>query len=585
MKAPKLTTGALGQAGQWNSLVDDASGASSLLAHNDLGHFFFSSNPSNGQTITLTINGTAITLTGKTGTLTTAGDFKIQSALAATETVVINFLQNPWTTNANQVALSLANQELLGYVGIGSFFPDIVFYSLNTTMNAPLTSLSGSTTFTGGSYTTDARKLYVEPGTYYINGTQTKFTGGTTPAVTAPVSNPRIDLLVIDNTGTLLWVTGTESASPVPPTYPTYTKVPICELFNVVGETALYDLANQQAGQGYIQADVRAITGAVTDFTNISQDFIPDADNTRNLGSPSKEFATIYAHNILSGSQPVAFTKFAGSGADGALAISSGTTTINLGGASYFEKNYTSISITGSGQLTFSNPSSNGCVVVLKSQGNVTLTSSATPNILGDGLGASASTDGCGLSVGPGAPIANNVSFEQPGPATEVAYFVNGGIGVHVAAGPYARSSVFSGAGGGIGSNTANNGAGGTGGLGILIECGGALNFTSTITSKGSAGGNGSGSSSWGGSYSSAGGGGSSSNGGAGTSSNTGVSSPTTTNGAGGGGGGSVVILYNSVTANTGTVTVTGGAGGTGTGTNGAAGGNGFSFVGQNIFN
>jgi len=33
--------------------------------------------------------------------------------------------------------------------------------------------------------------------------------------------------------------------------------VVLCEVYHVVGETALYDYENQQAGQGYIYNDVR----------------------------------------------------------------------------------------------------------------------------------------------------------------------------------------------------------------------------------------------------------------------------------------------------------------------------------------
>jgi hypothetical protein len=579
MKSFKLVSGALGQPGQYNTLVDDAKGASALLAHQQLGAFALGTNPSNAQTLTFTVNGTGIVLTGKTGSIANPGEFKIVGTAALTLANVMNLLQNPWLTNANQIALTLANQQLLAYIGVSLSGTTITVYSLNTTISASLTSFSGSTTFTSGSYTAQTMELYVEPGTYYINGTQVKFAGGSTPLVTAPVSNPRIDLLTIDNTGTLAWTTGSENVSPVPPTYPTYTKVPICELYNVVGETALYDFANQQSGQGYIQADVRSFPDVITDFTNISQDFIPDADNTRNLGSNAKQFNTIYSHNILSGGQPVAFTKFGGTGADGALSITSGTTTINLGGASYYVKNYSSISITGTGQLTFSNPSANGCVVVLKSTGNVTITSSATPAILGDSLGASAGNHGVSLSgKGPRSPYSFASNFGQPGPSIETTYTNIVGEGVYLSAGPFSAQSVFAGAGAGGGS--INAGTNGAGGLGLYIECEGALNFTQTITCKGQNGGNGSGSTSWT-TAASTSGGGSNTDGGVGTSevANTGA---TTTFGGSGGGGGCVVILYNSLTANSGTITVTGGTGGTGTRQGGQSGGTGFSYVGLN---
>jgi hypothetical protein len=106
--------------------------------------------------------------------------------------------------------------------------------------------------------TTPGMTLYVEPGVFYIGITRVIFTGGNSPAFTAPVSNPRIDILTIDNTGTLAITQGTENASPSAPSYPA-NKVVICEVYHVVGETALYDNDSQVAGQGYILNDVRPL--------------------------------------------------------------------------------------------------------------------------------------------------------------------------------------------------------------------------------------------------------------------------------------------------------------------------------------
>ena len=55
--------------------------------------------------------------------------------------------------------------------------------------------------------------------------------------------------------------------------------------------------------------------------------------------------------------------KFGGTGADGALSITSGTTTIDCANAAVVIKNYTSISITETGALAFSNPNTNGTTV------------------------------------------------------------------------------------------------------------------------------------------------------------------------------------------------------------------------------
>jgi hypothetical protein len=115
-------------------------------------------------------------------------------------------------------------------------------------------------TVTSGTWTAQTMQLYVQDGTYYIAGTRYLFAGGSTPTVTAPTSHPRIDVLTINSSGALAWTVGTESATPSAPAYPTAT-VAICELYNVVGETGLYDNENQQNGHGYIYNDVRPIIG------------------------------------------------------------------------------------------------------------------------------------------------------------------------------------------------------------------------------------------------------------------------------------------------------------------------------------
>ncbi len=433
--------------------------------------------------------------------------------------------------------------------------------------------------------TTPGMTLYVENGAYYINGVRYLFAGGSSPTFTAPVSNPRIDVLSIDTTGTINITEGTEASSPAVPSYPE-NQVSICEVYHVVGETAIYTSNSSSYGwtstQGYIQNDVRPSIAYGPNFAAVGEDIIPDAADTRNLGASGKQWNNIYGQNIYNNGALVAATKFGGTGADGALSISSGTTTINLGGASYFEKNYSSISITGTGQLTFSNPSANGCVVVLKCSGNCTITSTASPAILGDGLGAAAGNNGVGFTKGPTAPTSfgyNNYPGGTGFLSPSQSYIGINGKGVNLASGPYARLGVFSGAGGGTAPGAQNTGAGGSGGIGVLIEVAAYLDFTGAITSKGSAGANGSGSASWGGDFYSASGWGSNSDGGEGGQQH--APSSSSTCGGGGGGGGCVVILYNFLTANSGTITVTGGPGGTGS-YSGAAGGNGFSYVGLN---
>ena len=290
----------------------------------------------------------------------------------------------------------------------------------------------------------------------------------------------------------------------------------------------------------------------------------------------------------------VGFTKFGGTGADGALSITSGTTTINCAGAAVVVKNYTSISITGTGQLAFSNPHANGTVIILKSQGAVTLTSSATPMIDASAMGAAGgaavavsyptNSNGNNGTVGlvnliqtnfgikgtqsppaGGAGGALPTAFSYKNPTVQALYkycFINVGGG---GASGSAQSSP-------MGSGSATSGAGGNGGGGLIIECGGAWNFTTTsgISVAGGAGGNGS-------------------------------ASPAgnRAGGGGGGGGGHCLAFYNTLTANSGTITIAGGsgvdtaggggggassitAGNNGTDPTGGTGGAGFSLVAAN---
>lgn len=252
--------------------------------------------------------------------------------------------------------------------------------------------------------------------------------------------------------------------------------------------------------------------------------------------------------------------KFGGTGVDGALSITSGATNIDLAGAQVVTKNYTSISITGTGYLTFTNPHANGTIVVLKSQGNVTITTSATNAIdMRDLGGQTSSAYGNGLIISTNAGKTGTVSGGSGTP-----------LGIHNAKSVSGKCiNVYCGAGGGAGNFGA---AGGKGAGGLYIECAGAWNVTGTINLSGSTGtgggtganqqtGGGSGGASW-------------------ADGTAGTSTTSTALGAGGGGGGGVFIgLYNTLTANSGTYTVTGGASG---GFYAGPGGDGYYYVGLN---
>jgi hypothetical protein len=293
MRSFRVVAGQTGFASQFDNLRHDARGGSFLLAHQQLGAFALPTTPTNGQTITFTVNGTAITLTAVTGTPTNPGDVKAPGTAAAFAANVLALLNQPQTTTANGIALSAIDQQLLSYVSFSLVGTTITLSSANNSIFAPLSSLTASTTVTGASWTAQTMQLYVEPGVVYVNATRVIFSGGSTPTVTAPSGNPRIDVLSMDGSGTLAWTTGTESATPSAPTYPS-DKVALCELYNVVGETALYDFENQQSGQGYIYNDVRPFLGERMNWGAFPLNLIPDTDNTRNLGSASFRFASIY---------------------------------------------------------------------------------------------------------------------------------------------------------------------------------------------------------------------------------------------------------------------------------------------------
>ena len=294
-------------------------------------------------------------------------------------------------------------------------------------MNDTVTGLSG---FATHQQATPDLTLKVEPGVANLKGKVVKFAGGNSPSFAAPSVDPRIDLLVMDDTGTLSLVSGAESPSPTPPDFPD-DKFVIVEVKNVVGQTKV--LNADDSSNGFI-------------FRNVRNAVVPDI-------------------------------KQGGDGSDGALVITSGTTTFDLAGADTFVKNFTSISITGTGQLAFINPGPNGTAIIFKSQGDVTITSSATDAIDVSSLGAVADTNGFSSTFRTSAGVKGAVGI--------IASNVSGGIG-GVGQGAFTKSVEFkvirvsTGAGGATGGNGATGAAGGAGGRGggaMYIECGGALNW------------------------------------------------------------------------------------------------------------
>jgi len=256
---------------------------------------------------------------------------------------------------------------------------------------------------------------------------------------------------------------------------------------------------------------------------------------------------------------------FGGTESDGALNVSSGVTTLDLTSSSTKVFNYSSISITGTGQLAFSNPHASGTIIMLRSKGAVNITSSAVA-ILATSTGAIAAGKGMGSITDTNFGIVASGATGGAGGAASIISTFN----------PIYFVKFFVGAGGGSGGGGEISGAGGAGGRGggaLIIECNGAYNFTSTISVAGGVGANGSTGETSNTGYNGGGGGGgggqlagvTGSNGGSDGDGNDG-------GGGGGGGGGYIGVFYNSLTADSGTYNVSGGAGGTATSPAGAGG-------------
>jgi len=459
--------------------------------------------PANGETITVTVDGVATVLTFVTTIGVTAGNILIGASATTARANLVAFLNNPSVTSATQVAVTGTNLTAIQKL---SATDDLSLNAFIRVTNPATTSFSVSETMAG------AGNIWT------VNSTKNRY-----------------DLVVIDNAGTLQIRRGAEAVSPVVPT-PTTGDAVICSVLNRVGQTTVRDY--NLAGQAYI-----------TDWYDLS----------------------VYRTDIITALPAQAFS---GDGSDGALIVSSGVTNIDLGGLAVVTKNYTSIAITGTGQVTFSNPHANGTIIRLKSQGNVDLTSSTIPNLDASGMGALGGTGSVQAHTTPNAGGTGNT-----GNGVLDTLGTHGGAGqtagtILTANSLYSISDVSAisrgiltlvcGSGGGGGSGGAdgngafnNGGNGGRGGGALQINCGGALNFTSTlgVSVAGKNGSNG--------------------------VSKTGSNGASGTGGGGGGAGGTCYIFYTTLTSASGTINSAGGAGGIGGDcTDQAGGGGGVTILG-----
>jgi len=262
--------------------------------------------------------------------------------------------------------------------------------------------------------------------------------------------------------------------------------------------------------------------------------------NPGSVGNAANKIPFLDASGKLANST-IPNQKFGGTGADGSLSVSSGPLNIDLGGVPIFVKNYSSISITGTGYITFTNPHANGTVIIFKNKGNSDITTSATSAFVlsNTGAGAGLRANSTLINVMPGG---DGTVSSGPNPGIPGLGGVTGGNISNF----FFTKSLACGAGGGTGPTGFGNAIGGTGGGCLYIETGGTLTFTATVSANGSNG------------------------------AVSGVG-----NGGGGGGGGNVVFLSNTLGTITGTININGGNGGA-SGVPGHGGGGGGASVSNN---
>ena len=174
---------------------------------------------------------------------------------------------------------------------------------------------------------TPGMTLLVQPFSLSDQGFDVVYAGASTTTYTAPVSNPRIDLLVYNaNTAAIAYRTGSESASPSKPT-PTQYDIVLASIYHTVGETSikdtsdgtngyilswyypsvynanllpsgsLLDYAGRSTPQGYLPADGSAVSRST--YANLLAAIAPSQTATITNASPAVVTAT--AHGLVAG--------------------------------------------------------------------------------------------------------------------------------------------------------------------------------------------------------------------------------------------------------------------------------------------
>lgn len=175
-------------------------------------------NPANGETITITVQGTACVVTFVASIGATPGNVLIGGNVAATRANLAAFLNAPGTTNANQVAFTGAQLTAIQKLSATDDLSAKIFVRV---IDSTVTTFSVTETMAGG-------------GNVW----------------TANTTKNRIDLVVYETGTTSLKLRkGTEAASPTTPT-PTSGDVVLAQVYCKVGMTSVKD--RNDSTNGYI---------------------------------------------------------------------------------------------------------------------------------------------------------------------------------------------------------------------------------------------------------------------------------------------------------------------------------------------
>ena len=127
---------------------------------------------------------------------------------------------------------------------------------------------------------------------YFGNADQRiPFSSGDTAVLSAPVSNPRIDIVYITPSGDIKVQTGTEAASPTLPALAPSgdSRFPVCAIWHKVGETKIVNFEDKDSnsGDGYIYKDLRPwmrTAGAGATSLTATSPLSPTGDNAVGTG-------------------------------------------------------------------------------------------------------------------------------------------------------------------------------------------------------------------------------------------------------------------------------------------------------------